>query len=269
MKVQDVIDVIVKDCGLPAPLEQTCDILVAGSPDTKVTGIVTTFMATVDVIRKAAEIGANLIITHEPTYFTGMDETDWLQDDPVYLAKKKLLDEHGIAVWRFHDHMHLAKPDRIYEGLNRQLGWEGFYKPEGSFHHVYEIEEMTLAELADFFKAKLSMDVLRVIGDPSMTCRKVGILVGGGSLGLGREQMPMEFMRQSDLDVVVCGEITEWTLAAYVNDARMLGMNKAMVVVGHERTEEWGMKDMVRWLQPLVNDIPVTFIDAKEPFVYL
>lgn len=269
MKVQDVIDAIVADCRLPEPLEQTCDLLVAGDPDMPVTGIATTFMATVDVIRQAAGIGANLIITHEPTYFTGADKTDWLQDDPVYLAKKQLLEEHGIAVWRFHDHMHLAKPDRIYEGLNRELGWEKYYRPAGPFHHLYEIPQTTLAELAAFFKEKLGMPAIRVIGDPACVCRKVGILVGGGSLGLGREEMPMEFMRSLDLDVVVCGEITEWTLAAYVNDARMLGMNKSMIVVGHERTEEWGMKDMVRWLKPLVGGIPVSFIDAKEPFVYL
>jgi len=269
MKVQDVIDAIVADCRLSAPLERTCDRLVAGRPDMDVTGIVTTFMATVDVIRKTADIGANLIITHEPTYFNGPDETDWLRDDPVYLAKKKLLEDLGIAVWRFHDHMHLARPDRIYEGLNRELGWLDCYKPQGAFHHVYEIEERTLAGLAAFFKEKLNMEVVRVIGRPDMPCRKIGILVGGGSLGLGREVMPMEFMREHDLDCVVCGEITEWTLAAYVNDARMLGMNKAMIVIGHERSEEWGMKDMVRWLGPLVGDIPVTFIDAGEPFVYL
>jgi len=269
MKVQDVIDAIVADCNLKAPLERTCDILVAGRPDMEVTGIVTTFMATVDVIRKTAEIGANMIITHEPTWFNGPDETEWLRDDPVYLAKKKLLEDLGIAVWRFHDHMHLARPDRIYVGLNRELGWEDRYKPQGAFNHIYEIEERTLAELAEFFKEKLNMNVVRVIGDPDARCGKIGILVGGGSLGLGREVMPMEFMRDHDLDCVVCGEITEWTLAAYVNDARMMGMNKSMIIIGHERSEEWGMKDMARWLKPLVGDVPVTFIDAGEPFVYL
>lgn len=269
MKVQDVINAIVADCRLPAPLERTCDILVAGRPDMEVTGIVTTFMATVDVIRKAAEIGANMIITHEPTWFNGPDEIDWLREDPVYLAKKKLLEDLGIAVWRFHDHMHFARPDRIYEGLNRELGWQAYYKPQGTFHHIYEIDEHSLAELAAFLKEKLKMNYVRVIGDPAMVCRKIGILVGGGSLGLGREVMPMEFMREHNLDCIVCGEITEWTLSAYVNDARMLGMNKSMIVIGHERSEEWGMKDMARWLKPLVGGLPVTFIEAGEPFAYL
>lgn len=68
---------------------------------------------------------------------------------------------------------------------------------------------------------------------------------------------------------MVCGDITEWTLCAYVNDAAMLGMNKAMIVIGHERSEEWGMKYMAGWLAPLVDGVPVTFVDAREPFVYL
>ena len=55
----------------------------------EVKGVVSTFMATVDVIRHAIDLGANFIITHEPTWFSGADDTEWLSDDPVYLEKKK------------------------------------------------------------------------------------------------------------------------------------------------------------------------------------
>ncbi len=68
---------------------------------------------------------------------------------------------------------------------------------------------------------------------------------------------------------MVCGEITEWTLSAYVRDAAALGFNKAMIIVGHERSEGPGMKEMANWLQPLLGDIPVHFVEAGEPFTYL
>lgn len=125
MKVQEVIDAIIADCYTGEKLEKTCDILVSGRPDMEVTGVVTTFMATVDVINQAIAIGANMIITHEPTYYTGLDDTSWLGNDLVYEAKKKLIDEHRIAIWRFHDYMHLAKTDLIYDGL-KELGWEAY-----------------------------------------------------------------------------------------------------------------------------------------------
>lgn len=54
----------------------------------EVKGVVTTFMATVDVIKEASALGANFIITHEPTWFSGADDTEWLLEDPVYLEKR-------------------------------------------------------------------------------------------------------------------------------------------------------------------------------------
>jgi putative NIF3 family GTP cyclohydrolase 1 type 2 len=284
MKAKEIVDAILKYSAVPFELERTCDIYTSGGPDTEVTGVVTTFMANVDVIREAIRLGANMIVTHEPTYFTGWDTTDWLQDDPVYLAKKKLLDEHDIVIWRYHDHMHMKKPDGIYEGLNKELSWEdnaqkkerpgGKVSPEkfdfvDAFGDIYVIPETTLSGLADFFKEKFAMDVVQIIGDPDMKCSRVGILVGGGSLGLGKEEMPMQVMEKHDIHVMVCGEITEWTLCSYVNDAYKLGMNRALLIIGHERTEEWGMKYMAEWLKPLIPGMPVHFVDAKEPFKYL
>jgi putative NIF3 family GTP cyclohydrolase 1 type 2 len=67
---------------------------------------------------------------------------------------------------------------------------------------------------------------------------------------------------------MICGEITEWTLSAYVRDAAAMGFNKAMIVIGHERSEEPGMKELAKRLQPLLKVIPVHFSDSGEPFIY-
>ena len=54
MTVQEIIQGVIHKTGLSQlPHSRTCDHLITGSPDTEVTGIVTTFMATVDVIRRA------------------------------------------------------------------------------------------------------------------------------------------------------------------------------------------------------------------------
>lgn len=113
------------------------------------------------------------------------------------------------------------------------------------------------------------MDVIQIIGRPDTRITRVGMLVGGGSLGLGREVMPMEVMERDRLNVLICGDITEWTTCAYVNDAQQLGFDRAMIVLGHERSEEAGMKHLVPVLQPIVGNTPVMFISAQEPFTYL
>lgn len=274
MTVKEVIDGIIKKTGAePLPYDKTCDHLMTGSFDMEVTKIVTTFMATVEVIKKAIDIGANLIITHEPTWFTGIDKTDWLENDPVYLKKKELIEKHNIAIWRFHDHIHMGNEDGIYRGFDLETGW-GKYKisnPDSIkyFGSCYEIPETTLEELCQFFKERLDMEVIQIVGDPKMKVKRVSVLVGGGSLGLGREELPMILMHENNLDLLICGEITEWTTTAYVRDAAELGFNKGMLVLGHAKTEEPGMKHLGSWMQDIVGDIEIHFIDSKEPFKYL
>jgi len=268
MRVKEVIETILTMSG-NRKIEPTCDLLIEGSWDYQVTGIVTTFMATVDVIRWAIKTGCNLIITHEPTYFTGADHLEWIKNDPVYQLKKSLIDENKISIWRFHDHMHMGNEDLIYAGLLETLGWKKYLNKNIPQPHCYTIPETTVSALVDFFKKTLGMTVIQVVGNPEIKCRRVGILVGGGSLGLGKEEMPAKLMHDEQLEVIVCGEITEWTLSAYVRDAAALGLNKALIIVGHERSEEPGMKALANRLQPLVGKTPVRFIDAEEPFVYL
>ena len=266
MKVKAVVDRILSACDTP-PIPETCDQLMVGDWDCEVTGIASTFMATVDVIKETISRGANLIITHEPTYFTGLDKTDWLQGDEVFKLKQDLLVSNKINIWRFHDHMHRIRPDLIYVGLNKELGWEQYTLPNEP--HCYLIPATTVEKLSDFLKEKLNVKAVQIIGSKNSSVERVGFLVGGGSLGLGSDQMPMQLMRNNQLDVIVCGEILEWTLCAYVRDAAQLGLNKSLIILGHNRTEEVGMKHLPEWLGNLFPDTPISFVEAGEPFSYL
>ncbi|HPF86836.1 MAG TPA: Nif3-like dinuclear metal center hexameric protein [Candidatus Limiplasma sp.] len=281
MTVGEIIDGMILKTGVPRlPEDKTCDHLMMGSLDHEVKKIAVTFMATVDVIREAAEQGVDFIITHEPTWFTGRDDTGWLEGDPIYRQKKQLIEDAGITIWRFHDHMHFDPDDGIYRGFDMEAGWaqyrmppdenaSGFFSKGKHFDGCYQLPRTTLRKLAEFFKARFEMPYIRIIGDPEMLVERVSLLMGGGSLGLGNEHMPMELMRSRNLDVIICGEVTEWTLPAYVRDAAQMGMNKAILILGHERSEEAGMKHLGVWLKSVTGDIPVVFIDAKEPFTTL
>jgi putative NIF3 family GTP cyclohydrolase 1 type 2 len=266
MDVQNVVESVIRACNTP-PLPKTCDALIAGDWHNEVSGIATTFMATVHVIKEAIAKGANLIITHEPTFFTGWDSLEWLKGDVVYQEKLRLIRENNINIWRFHDHMHMTKPDLIFAGLVQELGWEKYHDPLEK--HCYIIPKTTARGLSEFLKSKLQVKIPRIVGNMEGSVERVALLVGGGSLGLGREEMPMELMRNARLDLIVCGEILEWTLCAYVRDAYQLGMNKSLIILGHDRTEEIGMKHLPKWLGPLLPDIPIHFIESGEPFEYL
>jgi len=63
---------------------ETVDTFKSGDPSQEISGIACTFMATVEVLQKAAAEGCNLVITHEPTYYNHFDNKDLLENDAVY-----------------------------------------------------------------------------------------------------------------------------------------------------------------------------------------
>src|SRR6266478_8919060 len=106
-------------------MSKTVDTFKAGNPDTPVTGIAVTMMATLDVLQRAAANGQNLVITHEPTFYNHLDRPEGMEEnDPVWKEKREFIEKNGLVVWRFHDHWHLRKPDGILAGMVQALGWE-------------------------------------------------------------------------------------------------------------------------------------------------
>jgi putative NIF3 family GTP cyclohydrolase 1 type 2 len=69
---QEIVDRIKKQIGVDWG-EDGVDTFKAGDPSTVVTGIVTTSMATLEVLQKAVQAGANLIITATPTFYSRAD----------------------------------------------------------------------------------------------------------------------------------------------------------------------------------------------------
>ncbi|MEM7659336.1 MAG: NGG1p interacting factor NIF3, partial [Bacteroidota bacterium] len=68
MTIQEAIDAIM--ARIPGERRaNSVDTIKSSSGEQRLRGIVTTFLATVPVIQQTIAIGANLIITHEPTYY--------------------------------------------------------------------------------------------------------------------------------------------------------------------------------------------------------
>src|SRR6187551_3407830 len=65
-----VVDRIKQNLGVPWRDGPT-DTFKSGDAITPITGIATTVMSTFDVIKKAAAAKKNMVITHEPTFWTG------------------------------------------------------------------------------------------------------------------------------------------------------------------------------------------------------
>jgi putative NIF3 family GTP cyclohydrolase 1 type 2 len=259
--IQEVIDLIVRS--VPgAPTAGSVDVIKAGDPAQPVNGVVTTFLATHEVLQRAVDLGANLVITHEPTFYNHLDEVDWLADDSVYAAKRRFIDEHHLVIWRFHDYWHMHRPDGILTGTIRALGWNDYANVDNP--RLYDIPPTPLDALATSLKEKLGIHTVRVVGRPDLVCKRAFLALGAMD---GKRQIHL--LGQPGTDVLICGEINEWEASEYARDATYLGQPKALIILGHANSEEAGMSWLVDWLHPRLPDVPITHVPAGDPFRFL
>jgi putative NIF3 family GTP cyclohydrolase 1 type 2 len=242
--------------------EPTRDPFIAGDPDKPVTGIATTMFPTMAALRQAADAGLNMVIPHEPTFFHGEDDISQIAGDSVLKAKQTLIAQRGLVIWRFHDHLHRRKPDGINAGMITALGWEG--KQIGAadgYEPKFAIPPTTLRELAADLKRRLGARCVRVVGDPEMRCSRAG-LAAGAQHSLSQ----MKLLAGEDVDVLVAGETREWETVEYARDAAAAGQRKALILLGHNVSEEAGMCWAAQWLGTFVSEVPVRFIASGEPY---
>jgi putative NIF3 family GTP cyclohydrolase 1 type 2 len=244
-----------------APPANTVDTLKAGEPETPVTGIATTMFDTMDVLREAARRGDNVVIAHEPTFYNHLDATTYFADDPVYKEKLSFIQQHHMVVFRLHDEIHSGDTDHILEGVYEALGWQRYPHLGGPIsQHLVTIPPTTLGQLAVFLKQRLNIRILRVVGDPNLSITHVALLPGASGL---QKQV---FALRQPVEVLIAGESSEWETVEYVRDAAAQGRPKALILLGHQASEEPGMEQCAKDLRVLFPGIRVDHIVSGEPF---
>lgn len=277
---QEVVDRIRKNLGVEWKPD-TVDTFKAGDPATPVTGIVTTALASLDVLHKAIHQGANLIVTCEPTFYSHADtpvppvrprfkrgaDGRFIvlppppgppPADPVFTAKDEFLKKHKLVVWRFSEHWRLRTPNPYAQGLAHALGWSKDASAGDPAH--LSIPATSLKSLALHVKTSLrSRGGIRIVGHPEMQVRKVALLPGSTPIEASIKALP-------DVDAIVAGEVREWESVEYVRDTVDLGFKKALILTGRIVSEEPGMQVCANWLKTIVPEVHATSISAGDPY---
>ncbi len=234
-----------------------------GDPDTPVTGIAVTMMATMDVLQRAVVAGLNLIITHEPTFYSHEDKLTNLEllRDPATAAKRAYIREHHLVVFRLHDHWHFPAraEDPVRKGVFRALGWEQYLQQPGQL--AIALPPTTVGALASTLARKLNAHSVRVVGDRALKVTQIACLPGSAGFEAQRSALVRD-----DVEVVIIGEAREWETIPYVADLISQGRKKALIVLGHVPSEQAGSDELVRWLQPLLPDIKTQALPTADPF---
>mgnify|MGYP001954943002 CR=1 FL=1 len=258
VSIQEVIAFLTGPVGC---VEDTVDTLKFGTADSLVTGIAVSFMPTYTVIKQALDKGANLLITHEGTFFSHWDKNE-LGENHIIKEKERLIEESGIAIFRLHDYIHKYEPDGITKGLIQSLEWEEFVEENLPVATILNIPAKTVQEVADYVKNKLQIEFVRSVGNKEMIVNRVGVLAG--YRGGGATAIPI--MEEYQLDLVIYGEGPEWETPEYVRDAIAQGRNKSILVLGHAESEEPGMKYLAQYIQKNFSSVPIHFIPTAPLF---
>lgn len=262
---QDVIDRIKKKIGVEWKPDSV-DTFKAGAPSTIAAGIVTTSMATLPVLRQAVKAGANVIISAQPTFYARADTPSpppqrgggSTATDRVFAAKNEFIARNNLVVFRLSDHWRLRQPDPLAQGMATALGWSR-YQTAGDPLHL-AIPAVALETLAVSAKKALrSRGGIRVVGDPKMTVRRVGLLPGTTPIQSALKMLP-------NVDVIIAGEVREWESVEYVRDQVFSGAKKGLILVGRVVSEEPGMEVCANWLRTFISEVPIRHISAGDPY---
>ena len=231
----------------------TADGFCAGDAGVPVTGIVTTFAPTIEVLRRAAAGGKNLIVSRELPFWGRPATASVLRQNPTFLLKQEFIAKNNLAIFRLRDNW-----DGQQRALARALGWD---KHDTGRDVFYQLPGGSLEGLAKSVSSRLKIHGLRAIGDPRLKVSRVAL-----SHGMITVPEMGTILKEPGLDAVVIGEPVEWEASPYFMDAIASGRKLGLLVLGQQASEEPGSGEMAAWLKSLVPEVPVEWMPAGEPF---
>jgi putative NIF3 family GTP cyclohydrolase 1 type 2 len=234
--------------------DHTVDTVKAGDPSRPLTTIGVGWVAAIENLRRAHELGCELFITHEPTFWEHQAPERRFRGVEPGLSKSRFLAETGMAVLRVHDIWDLWPGIGIRDAWAAGLGLTRLLAEEPNrWHAVYTIEETTLADFARTVAgrvAPLGQDSVQVIGDPDMRVSRPALGVGCGgpdvdALALGADVL------------IVC-----FDGASYWQDRqRFAELGAGVITVEHGTSELWGLESLALYLHQAFPTLTVHYLD--------
>lgn len=227
-----------------------------GSVESKVSGILVTWMPTVAAIEHAVSERCDLIVSHEALtfhdYFPYASAPDpWTADR----ARLSRLQEHDITVLRAHS---TIDPIYIVPQFVRAVGLSPAVE-SGTVWSFHREEPVRLSDLACRVAEGLGMECLRVTGNPERKVTQVGTMVGG--LGLDRHILSWEkHLMGFDIDAIIAGETNDFA------QRFALDSGIALIETCHSASEEPGLAVFADDLQSRFADTEVAFHHEAIPW---
>lgn len=234
--------------------EHTVDTIKAGDPAREIERVGVGWISSIENLRLAHELGCELFITHEPTFWEHAASERQYRDTEPGLTKQRFLDDTGLVVLRVHDIWDNWPQIGIRDAWARGLGLTEFVgQDETRWHATYAIPETTLRDFAQQVAdrvASLGQDSVQVMGDPAMRVSRPAVGVGCGG---------------PDVDMVALGAdvlIVCFDGASYWRTRqRFSELGVGVIAVEHGTSEMWGIAHLARYLERTFPALTVHYFD--------
>ena len=234
--------------------------LLVGDDEAEVHHVFLALDLTDTTLDEAIAAGADMIVTHHPMIFDGQKKIN----NHSFTGRRILkLIRNGIQYYAMHtnydvlgmaelsaDYLQLTDREVLSVTARTEQGEEGFGRV-GNLPH-----KMTLKECGEFVKEALSLNDVKVYGDPDKLVQKAAICTGSG------KSMIKDVLAKG-ADVYVTGDIDHHTGI----DAVASGLT--IVDAGHYGTEYIFMKAMQKVLKENFPSLQTTCAKVKSPYMIL
>jgi putative NIF3 family GTP cyclohydrolase 1 type 2 len=235
-------------------IEKTVDRVIWGDPQQDILKVAVCWMPYSSTLKKAAEMGCNVIVAHEPTFFDHFELRQAPVNDAFLKAKEKkskLIDELGLTIIRCHDVWDAVPQIGVPFEWGRFLGLGEPIKSERYFN-LYEIETFPAIDVAKQLAAKTAIAGQKTVefyGDPSRKVSTIGIGTGCCSEALRLYEFG------ADLAVTVDDIARAWIIGEYCQDE-----GHPLVVVNHGVSEDCAMESLATQIREFLPEIEVVRI---------
>jgi len=140
--------------------------------------------------------------------------------------------------------------------------WEQifYYEFDGKRTLVLETP-ITIDEIEKQVKERLNLKHIRFVGQRNKVVKTISLCAGAWGDVILYEQLNRE-----EVDLVICGEICEYSICEYVRDSAQLGVDMALFVLGHMGSERSGMEYVCEYINESIDGVEAVYLESGEVY---
>jgi putative NIF3 family GTP cyclohydrolase 1 type 2 len=238
--------------------DRKTDSFKIGDPETEIKKVATVWNPTFPALREAHEKGADFVVAHESVFIRGGAGSEEEIALPSEQEKLNWLRETGLVVYRCHDLWDRFPEIGITWSWQKGLELGGEVIADRFPHLVTEIPPLSLEILARHVLGRireLGQTSVAVVGDLNRPVSKV-------ATGTGVTPDPIDLWNLG-ADV---GIMTDDYFLYCREGAHGIEREFPMIIVNHGVAEEWGIRNLSKYLAKQFPDIEVFHIEQFCPY---